>query len=429
MKSRWYILALAGMWLSLFPARAQSVRDQIFSNLDKAGGVYYMYPFSEHKVTLPPKGYTPVYLSHYGRHGARYLLNDTQYERSLGVLRAAQEAEALTPEGERLWEEASAYFIEACQYRAGSLTPLGWEQHFRIAQEIYKDNKKLFKKWPVITAGATQVPRCIVSMTAFCQGLLKADSRLDIYAAATTAELDELNPHADENPFRQTVRMEEGRYRRTDPWGTNLKTFIDNRIDHRAICARFFKDPDFTNPFRGTRAFVTDLYDLVFNMQCVPTLRSLMWVFTPEECYKLWEVNNYIHYVESAPPATLRDLPALWNLVADADRALASGHPAVRLRFGHDTVFLALMSMMGADGFDRVPSSADGIAQTWHNFRAPMAATMYLLFCKGRGGDVIFKMVVNSAEVPLPLEAVQGPWYRWEDMKSLLLTRFSKQKA
>jgi len=427
MKARWIILVLAGMWMSFIPANSQTVRDQIFSDLDKAGGVYYMYPFSEHTVTSPPKGYTPVYMSHYGRHGARYLLNDTQYERSLGVLRAAHERQALTPEGERLWQEARAYFEEECQYRAGELSSLGWDQHYRIAQEIYRDNKAFFKKRPVITAGATQIPRCIVSMAAFCQGLVQMDGRLQVYEAASLTELDELNPHAPENPRRENVVMEEGRYKRKDPWGTGLKDFIDARIDHRAICARFFQDPDFPAPFRGTRAFVTDLYDLVFNMQCVPTQRNLMWVFTPEECYKLWEANNYIHYMESAPPATLRDLPALWNLVADADRSLASGRPSVRLRFGHDTVFLALMSMMGADGFDQIPSNADGIAQTWHNFRAPMGATMYLLFCKGRGGDVIFKMVVNSEEVRLPLEAVQGPWYRWDDMKSLLSTRFSKQ--
>ncbi|MBQ7709540.1 MAG: hypothetical protein IJT74_06450 [Bacteroidales bacterium] len=426
MKSRLFILALAGMWLSLIPAHSQDVRDQVLSDLDKAGGVYYMYQFKEHTVTQPPKGYTPVYLSHYGRHGARYLLNDTQYERSLGVLQAAHEQQVLTPEGERLWQEAWAYFQEDCQYRAGELSTLGWDQHYRIARQIYRDNEAFFKKRPPITAGATQIPRCIVSMSAFCQSLVQMDPRLQVYQAASRAELDELNPHATENPRRQNVPMEEGRYKRKDPWGTGLKEFVDARIDHRAICGRFFKDPDFPAPFRGTRAFVTDLYDLVFNMQCVPTQHNLMWVFSPEECYKLWEVNNYIHYVESSPVATPRDLPALWNLVADADRALAAGKPAVRLRFGHDTVFLALMSMLGADGFDLVPSSVDGIAQTWHNFRAPMAATLYLLFCKGRSGDVIFKMVVNSEEVRLPLEPVQGPWYRWDDMKSLLSTRFSK---
>lgn len=414
------LLSILVLLLGTLTLWGQGAREQIQEDVLKAGGVYYMYPFKEHDITPVPKGYTPVYLSHYGRHGARYLLNDTQYERSLGVLEAAHQAGALTPDGEKLWEEAWAYFRETCQYRAGSLSPLGWEQHFRIAQEIWKDNRKLFKKRPVITAGATQVPRCIVSMTAFLQGLLKADPRLDIYAAASTAELDELNPHASENPFRTVVPMEEGRYKRKDPWGTDLKTFIDKRIDHRSICARIFTDPDFTKPFRGTRAFVTDLYDLVFNMQCTGTTRNLLWVFKPEEMYPLWEINNYIHYMEAAPPATMRDLPALKHLIDDADSVIASGKPTVRLRFGHDTVFLFLVSALGADNFGLVPQNADGISDYWWNFRSPMAATLYLVFCQNKHGDVLVKTVINGDEARLPFPPVQGPWYSWDALKQYL---------
>jgi len=413
------VLWIAGMVLFTIPAFSQSARDEILQDPAKAGGVYYMYPFHDHKVTPPPSGYKAVYLSHYGRHGARYLLNDTQYERSLGVLRAAHEEGKLTETGERLWQEASAYFEETCRYNAGSLTPLGWDQHVRIARGIYQDNRKLFRKRPVITASATQVPRCIVSMAAFCQGLVKADPRLEIYADATPARLDELNPHAGENPRRVNERMEEGRYKRTDPWGTKLAGFIDKRVDYKAICSRIFTEPDFPKPFRGTRAFVTDFYDLVFNMQCTSTERSLMDFFTPEERYALWEVNNYIHYMEAAPPATMRDLPALKNLVADADSVLAAGKPAVRLRFGHDTVFLYLISSLGADGFGKVPSSADGISATWWNFRAPMAATMYLLFARNARGHVLVKLVVNDDEARLPLSG-DGPWYDWEELKAIL---------
>ena len=418
------ICLIAGMALAAISAFGQTAREQIQENPNRAGGVYYMYEFHPHKVTAPPRGYKPVYLSHYGRHGARYLLNDTQYERSLGVLRDAHEAGALTPTGERLWEEASAYFQETCQYRYGDLTPLGWDQHFRIAQEIYADNRALFRRHPSVEAGATQVPRCIVSMTAFLQGLSAKDRKLDIRANASRADLDALNPHASENPRRRNVPMEEGRYKRTDPWGTKLAGFIDARVDWKAISARIFTDPEFPKPYRGARAFVTDLYDLVFNMQCTPTTRSLMWVFTDEEMYQLWEVNNYIHYMESAPPATVRDLPALWNLVADADDALADGKPAVRLRFGHDTVFLAIMSMVGADGFDIVPTSADGISETWLNYRAPMAATLYFLFCVNKQGRVLVKMVVNGDEAALPLTPVSGPWYDWEDLKALINARY-----
>lgn len=165
---------------------------------------------------------------------------------------------------------------------------------------------------------------------------------------------------------------------------------------------------------------MTDFYDLVFSMQCTSTERRLMDFFTPDECYALWEVDNYIHYVESAPFATQRDYPALENLVADADKAIAAGTPAVRLRFSHDTVFLYLISALGADGFGIVPSSADGISATWANFRSPMAATFYLLFCRNKAGDVLFKLVLNGEEAVLPLTPVSAPWYSWNEMKSYL---------
>ena len=419
------LTVIAVMALPVIAASGQTAREQIAMNPLKAGGVYYMYEFKEHVVTAPPKGYEPVYLSHYGRHGARYLMYDTNYLRSLDVLAAAHEKGALTPDGERLWQEASAYYETECKYREGDLTTLGWEQHYKIAQEIFKDNRKFFKKHPSVTAGATQVPRCIVSMAAFCQGLANADHSLKVYENASRADLDALNPHAEENPYRE-VEILPGKYARKDPWGTGLKEFIDERLDHRAICGRFFLDPDFPKSFRGTRAFVTELYDIVFDMQCTPTSRSLMWVFTADEYYSLWEINNYTHYMTSAPAATMRDLPALLALVDDADRALAAGEPAVRLRFGHDTVFLWLLSAIGADCFDTVPTSADGISSTWFNFRSPMAATLYLLFCKNRGGDVIFKLVVNGDEAILPLESFSGPWYRWNDFKSILSSRYSR---
>lgn len=415
---------VAGIVLAAIPISAQTIKEAVYADFNRAGGVYYMYPFKDHKVSAPPKGYTPVYLSHYGRHGARYLLNATQYERSVGVLDAAHKAGVLTGEGERVWAIASEYYNNVCHNHFGDLSPLGWEQHIRVAREVYMDNRAFFRKRPEVRAGASQTPRSIVSMASFCQGLLKLDPRLDITQSADVYDMDEMCPHHDTNPWRE-VEKEEGYFKRKDPWGTDLKAFIEKRLDYRAIVARLFKSPEFLKDFRGDRAFVLDFFNLVFNMQCTPTESSLMDVFTPDEKYALWEIDNYIYWVANAPGSSLRDLPTLAHIVEDADSALAAGKPGVRLRFGHDTVFLFLISAFGADGFDIIPDNADGISANWYNFRSPMAATMYLLFCTNRNGDVIFKLVVNGDEATLPLEPVNGPWYRWEDMKAMLSARFS----
>ena len=52
-----------------FVAIAQTSKEEVFEDINKAGGVYYAYPVTESKNTLPPKGYEPFYISHYGRHG------------------------------------------------------------------------------------------------------------------------------------------------------------------------------------------------------------------------------------------------------------------------------------------------------------------------------------------------------------------------
>ena len=47
------------------------------------GGIYHAYPYAsmaDNLIDATPEGYTPFYLSHYGRHGSRWMTNDERYE-------------------------------------------------------------------------------------------------------------------------------------------------------------------------------------------------------------------------------------------------------------------------------------------------------------------------------------------------------------
>ena len=103
---------------------AQTTFEEISADLNKAGGVYLAYPKVEAKLTPAPKGYKPFYVSHYGRHGSRYLLGDRDYLWVLQLMQKADAVNGLTTLGKDVLNRLGQVWAEA-QGRAGDLTPLG----------------------------------------------------------------------------------------------------------------------------------------------------------------------------------------------------------------------------------------------------------------------------------------------------------------
>ena len=89
-----FILATLGLGVN-----AQTTFEEISADLNKAGGVYLAYPKVEAKQTPAPKGYKPFYVSHYGRHGSRYLLGDRDYLWIIQLMQKADSINGLTPLG------------------------------------------------------------------------------------------------------------------------------------------------------------------------------------------------------------------------------------------------------------------------------------------------------------------------------------------
>ena len=79
---------------------AQATREEIFNDIATTGGVYYAYPGPSGVQTKAPKGYEPFYISHYGRHGSRWLIADEDYVRVMEVFEKAHAAGVLTDLGE-----------------------------------------------------------------------------------------------------------------------------------------------------------------------------------------------------------------------------------------------------------------------------------------------------------------------------------------
>ena len=80
------------------PLFENSAKDEIAANRYLAGSNYLDYDrqLSEKVLTPAPKGYEPFYMSHYGRHGSRWLIGEREYTLPMGTLRNGREAGKLT---------------------------------------------------------------------------------------------------------------------------------------------------------------------------------------------------------------------------------------------------------------------------------------------------------------------------------------------
>ena len=61
--------------LALLPVAAQTDWSP-----ERSGGVYYAYPDVEPTAVAVPVGYEVFYVSHYGRHGSRWLPDEERYD-------------------------------------------------------------------------------------------------------------------------------------------------------------------------------------------------------------------------------------------------------------------------------------------------------------------------------------------------------------
>lgn len=411
--------------LMSFDTTGQNAKDMIYSNPFRAGGVYYMYDFNTPQLSPAPEGFVPSYITHYGRHGARYLYLESQNDRVLNTFVTLYENGKLTEYGEDVFRRVKQHY-EQTHYHEGDLSRIGWEQHFNNGKLMYDAYPEVFTCEPEIIAKSTLVPRCIMSMGAFCSGLFCRDSNLNISQESSRIYLPALNPHANENPFRTENSSDEDRYSRKDPWGGRLSEFTAAKLDATSFASKITSDVSFLTSIRKPYSFMTDMYNFVLNMQCTDTGVNLMDVFTSDELYALWQVDNYMYWVENGPCAK-RDMPAALDIVNMAEADIKENHPVVRLRFGHDSVLLSILSILGVNGMDAVPNEADGIEKVWQNYNVPMGATFYLVFYRSnQSSDILFKAVLNGKEATLPIKAVTGPYYNWAEYLEYFRTKINK---
>ena len=409
---------------------AQQAKDEIFADVRLSASNHLAYPGpSQHELTPAPKGYRAFYISHYGRHGSRYLIGQDEYSAPLEVLARADSLGKLTPLGADVLRRVRLLEAEA-DGRLGELTPLGAEQHRQIARRMYERFPDVFKGDVCVDAKSTVVIRCILSMENELQELLRLNPRLRVSHDASMHDMYYMNQSdpvlsAGKTPRRAQVAWND---------------FCSRHVSRAALMQRLFNDAGYVKYEVDTLDFAARLFKLASNLQSSPLGEemTLYDVFTKDELYNFWLADNASWYIGygacklngGTQPFSQRNL--LRNIIHQADSCIALERPGATLRFGHETMVLPLTCLLGINGYDLETDDLESlVGKGWVNYRIfPMGANIQLVFYRRNAADsdVLVKVLLNENEATLPLPSDLAPYYRWSDFKDYYLKKLDSYK-
>ena len=420
------------------PVYETSAKDEITANRYLAGSNYLDYDrqLPTKALTPTPKGYEPYYMSHYGRHGSRWLISEGNYSRPIATLETAKEMGKLTAKGEEVLETLKAIYKTSTK-RLGDLTTVGERQHHGIGKRMTQNFPEIFKKKDVmIDARSTVVTRCILSMIAECEELAAANPTARIHNDVSESLQYYLN-----QPWEGIVK-EMGR-------NTGDKEDRDYSIKWthpERLMKVLFNDQEFVYNNISAGALMRQLFHVACNMQSHDTELELFSLFTDEEIYDQWRQKNIGWYLDYGPsPVSGGKMPfsqlnLLKNIIETADTVTQT---QATLRFGHEVCVMPLACLLELDNCGMPVDNLDELDKYWRNYRIfPMGCNIQLIFYrplpikpkgKGKGlpkpGPVLVKALLNERESYLPIETNQWPYYNWQDLREYYLKKiedFSK---
>ena len=406
------------------PVFETSAKEEITANVFLSGSNYLDYDrqLSTKPLTPSPKNYEPYYMSHYGRHGSRWLISDGNYSRPISTLKIAKEQGKLTPLGLKTLETLEAIYKTSTK-RLGDLTTVGERQHHGIGKRMTQNFPEIFKSKNVkIDARSTTVNRCILSMIAECEELAAANPTAQIHNDVSESLQFYLN-----QPWDGIVK-EMGK-------GTGDKEDLEYTLKWthpERLMKALFNDQNYVYTNVGAGALMRQLFHVACNMQSHDTDLELYSLFTEDEIYDQWRQKNIGWYLDYGPsPVSGGKMPfsqlnLLKNIIETTDTVTQT---QATLRFGHEVCVMPLACLLELDNCGMAVNNLDELDKYWRNYRIfPMGCNIQLIFYrpkKGKTGDILVKALLNEREAYLPITTDQWPYYKWQDLRQYYLDKIA----
>lgn len=411
----------------VFLLNAQVSKKDIFENVYCSAGNYYAYPEPKDvKLTPAPSGYKPFYISTYARHGSRFLISSNDYLMPSRTLKEAKKNGVLSPLGEKVLCIVDS-MARMADMRYGELTPLGARQHHGIANRMFHNFPEVFKGNAEIDARSTVVIRCILSMMAECEELKALNPNLRITNDASYSDMYYMN-YSDKyfDSLQKNPKASEP-----------MRKFRNQQIKPSRLMKTLFTNDDYVRWKVDSVELMRTLFDVASNMQSHDTDMELYSIFTKEECYDMWKMNNAYWYIYGGASdmtdgkAPYIEANLLKNILDTADSCVVKKENSVTLRFGHESCLLPLACLLELNNYGYKTGDLENLDKMWRNYEIfPMACNIQFVFYRKKGNaDILVKVLLNEKEAKLPLDTDMAPYYHWSDVSDYYrkkLAQFSR---
>ena len=440
MTKRLLMILLSGCFA--LTTSAQTAREEIEANKYLAGSNYLDYnrQMTTQPLTPAPKGYVPFYMSHYGRHGSRWLISKDSYTSVVEPMQKARKYGKLTAKGEEVLGQLESFVklpvpnypaldgkYKGAQLRLGDLSSVGERQHHGIGKRMTQNFPEIFKaKNVAIDARSTVVVRCILSMVAECEEFMAANPTARIHNDASEALQYYLNA-----PRTGLVKA----------MGTKGRDYRKKHATQQQasrLMQVLFNDQQWVSDSLKAGSIMYNLFEIATNMQSHDTDIDMYPLFTNDEIYEQWRIRNIGWYLDYGPaPQTGGVMPfsqknLLRNIIETADTVTQT---QATLRFGHEVCVMPLACLLELGNCGIAVDNLDELDKYWRNYRIyPMASNIQLIFYKPKKSlnskpsslnspDILVKALLNEREVTLPIPTDQYPYYNWAKLRQYYLDK------
>lgn len=374
------------------------------------------YP-AEVNPAVFPDSLVPVYISHVGRHGARYPASAANNLKLRDALLRADSLGSITPTGRRL-QRLNDRIIELSTNRWGALDSLGEAEQRAIASRMFYNFGEAFSNGSTISAISSYSPRSMMSMYAFLHQLDRLNNRINFSTSTGWVNNALMRPFDVDQDYLQ--------FNREKPWKPFYDEYFGTACPTAPIRRALGERYTFTDESEARDLAITEYY-VIAGCACMGVDPEWSQYFSREEYNALWSCFNLRQYLQrtattvSAVPADIASR-LLQDIIDKTEAAVNGTNPAsADLRFGHAETLLPLLSLIRLKGCWYATNYFDTVGLHWQDFDiVPMAANLQLILFKARrSGHYYVRIDLNERPVPL-IPGNAGLYTPWGEARDYL---------